>query len=584
MAAQSTTYRNALLGPAASNGYPVRAPASWNPGDYNSVFPGLMSLQRGDEGRLEGHDPDYLKDPSGWEKDGHRVWVRVTITRRRGKLVNISGRVPKDLLQIGTERKYGEYVTELLRDTTLPSSKTTNRSLPAGDRVFQTACVLLKEFKDQQVHLGVSAASVVSLGVDDDRLPMVQVAEIFVAGLKRGLGTTYNKLLTDDFTWSDLKKASTEITIDNHAPGVYCWAHSNFEDDSTRVPAIAIGSTEDLGMRLTTHRYAYEKSLKDYNNKVIRRMPHQYEAWRLSQKHEMVALVTLDKTATDDTLRWCELLCIILFQSFHPCFYAPNQVSLDLPEATEAGRPEPEIQVDDSEVRSAMPPASGPSLSAAVTSWSSSIVMRKFGVKLASISSGVFPRTKWPGGCQRGTFGASGTNWQAPCGGFDSGGTCLTKITVPGVMDTYRKSFNSLSLKSYENTPRLLLAGLLGYILKVTFPVDEAATLGMFEGTKVYPIFEVMHRGAGNHAYPWARLAEVPEFTDEGTHNIANRLGLRLEWQYVDKTTGEVKWGKLYTHSPLVMEHAENRPAQSYTIAIAIIRCLQLQTLKSYPD
>jgi len=159
MAAQSTTYRNALLGPAASNGYPVRAPASWNPGDYNSVFPGLMSLQRGDEGRLEGHDPDYLKDPSGWEKDGHRVWVRVTITRRRGKLVNISGRVPKDLLQIGTERKYGEYVTELVRDTTLPSSKTTNRSLPAGDRVFQTACVLLKEFKDQQVHLGVSAAS-----------------------------------------------------------------------------------------------------------------------------------------------------------------------------------------------------------------------------------------------------------------------------------------------------------------------------------------------------------------------------------------------------------------------------------------
>jgi hypothetical protein len=544
-----------------------------------------MAILRGDEGRLDKHDPSYLKEVERYHAEGRTIWVQVTITRRANQTVSLTGVVPKDRLNIGTERKYGDYITELVitsDGTGLPRTGAID-PVTSSDVVFETARYLLTAIKDQCMELdNISSSFMDALGAPGDQADVTKLANIFTRALKKSLGATYNKLLTKDFTWSQIKNAGRRVGNDSpkSLQGLYSWTHSGFTHDKSQQPAVAIGSTTDLRVRHLGHNNAYGQSLKDLENGKLSRISPQYDAWRRSNTHEMVILALFDQPVSSTVLEVCELLSILLFETFHPSFHSvglSDKTYVDLPEATEAGRTELEIETDDPAVQSTMPPTLTPAKTTRARF--SSFGMKILGTKLVGLAKKVFLRTGWPGGCTRSSFAASGRNWHTPGYGNSIEGACFTKMTVPGVMDTYRKSPKQARI---SDDKVLAVDHIIGGVLKARFPLEEAATVGLFPGTSVHVVFEIMHRG--NHAFPWARLPGVPEFADEGRENIANRLGLRLEWQYLEKSTGEAKWAKIYIQSTLINEHATYRPSRAYTQAIAIIRCLQLQVLDVYPE
>jgi len=568
-----------------SDGFPFRVKADYDPGPFNAEYPQLLPLRKGDEGTLVYHDPAYLSDQARYVREQKTVWVWVNITRRANSIVNLSGNVPRHYLQIGTERRRVDRITELVTETPPPTSfgtLGTTSSVPTGDLVFRTVCLLMDAIKsrtDQLEDFGPDFLD--ALGAPGDLSSIVQVAGILTAALKDTLGmATYSKLCTDRFTWSDIKSSGTRITNDTRGGGIYAWTHSDFVQGSKKDPAIAIGSTNSFKNRFRGHQSGFAAALKKFNDKTIRHMAPQYDAWRRTSKHEMVALAILDEKTPVNHLLWCELLLIMLFESYHPNFYTPHQTGIQMPEATEAGREDTDMELDDLAAIASIPISTNP---VPVTrSIFTSVMMKGHGTKLAAIGERVFTTTSWLGGCRRSSFGPSGTNWHTPGIGTNGGGTCFTKMVVPGVMDTYRKHSHQASNKSQNRGTAewIGLANIITGILTITFPRADAEKVGIFHGTRVHIVFEIMHHG--RHRYPWARLPEVPEFADEGKENIANRLGVRLEWQYREK--GELTWGKLYVQSPVSDEHAENRPSRAYTIAISIIRCLQLQTLDRYPQ
>jgi hypothetical protein len=591
------TYRDRLvhnlLSPDASDGFPFRARVDYVPGVFNSEYPQLLPLHKGDEGKLIYHDPAYLSNVARYVREKKTIWVWVNVTRRAGKIVNLSGNVPKDYLTLGTERRYGEHVVELITDTAPNAGLSAFIAMPTvpnGDVIFRTACSLMQAIKIRTpASQDLQSGFLEQLGLPGDYSTISEIANILTNGMRNTLGmATYSKLLSGKFTWSDIKRAGTQIKSGSPGRGIYAWTHSDFIEDHKKNPAIAIGSTVSFGKRFRDHQYSFDHDLKKFNNKTLRRMPPQYDAWRRTKKHEMVAIATLDETVSTFQLEWCELLLILLFESYHPAFYSQDQTGVEIPEGLEAGRSDGDMELIDETAISSMP--SLPTLTDTVAVTRATFLsadMKRVGTQLAATAETVFTTTHWPGGCiSRSTFGASGRNWHSPGMSVASNeATRYTKTTVPGVMNTYRKSPQKARAhargKGSSRAEWIVVSPILGGLV-ATFYKEEAAKVGIFAGTMVHVIFEIMHHG--NHRYPWARLPEVPEFADEGKENIGNRLGVRLEWQFTNKNTGKVEWGKAYVQTTLRFEHLEDRPSYPYTIAIAIIRCLQLETFDKFPE
>jgi hypothetical protein len=357
-----------------------------------------MAILRGDEGRLDKHDPSYLKEVERYHAEGRTIWVQVTITRRANQTVSLTGVVPKDRLNIGTERKYGDYITELVitsDGTGLPRTGAID-PVTSSDVVFETARYLLTAIKDQCMELdNISSSFIDALGAPGDQADVTKLADIFTRALKKSLGTTYNKLLTKDFTWSRIKNAGRIMGNDfpKSLQGLYSWTHSGFTDDKSQQPAVAIGSTTDLRVRHLGHNNSYGHGLKDLENGKISRMSPQYDAWRRSKTHEMVILALFDQPVSSTVLEVCELLSILLFETFHPSFHSvglSDKTYVDLPEATEAGRTELELEIetDDPAVQSTMPPTLTPAKPTRARF--SSFGMKILGTKLVGLANKVF--------------------------------------------------------------------------------------------------------------------------------------------------------------------------------------------------
>ncbi|KAK4543166.1 hypothetical protein LTR36_005715 [Oleoguttula mirabilis] len=539
-----------MAGADGAVGFPFRATHHWAR-DYtvhNSV-----SLVKGDEGKILA--------VGGPNND----WVEVAIPARGIE----HGWVPKSYTERGRTRKYGDWVveTQSIQDPPQIAARVPRN----GSKLYKAACATLIGIRDHRADLEeFMEVYKQALGdpLSNDTAFIEQACTAFCDGVNNaGLANVFNK---QNFTLAEIISGAQEVDRSQlQRSGVYTWQHSDFPREPSRGPEIAVGSTKNF----TKRRYGHEQDSK------TKQYP-QYKAWNQSNEHHMVVLC--DTTEEDPKLVfqfWCELLLMLLLETYHPDLLTGSMQQQTAVVDMEADYDESPPDKDPPSGRSNAQPSLAPSKA---DNYSSALDKRLLARKLSSIMTHVKAATGWPGGCSRDSFGGHGLNWTTPGIRGEREGSPITwiKTTISGpdgLVDLYRRTV--------PLQPQLTLtAAKLGHPVgardgqhpsfEMRLIFKENLTLKMSKDTKVWFTFEIMHDT--HHAIPYARHPELPEYNDG---HYANRLGIRLEY----KDTGG-HWIRMYAQTNDRLQYTTWRPLRGYVEALGIIRHLQQQQVQQPPD